>query len=368
MKPLIQLSPRALKLALIGLPLLLYALYLGVLAADRYVSESVIAVRQAGSEGSSLPGAAMLLAGINPPAHEDTLFLKEFIHSAGLLAILDKKLALRAHFTAETTDLPFRLAGDASLEDFVEYYRNRIEVQFDERSSLLKVRAEGFDAAYAHKLNQAILEESERFVNETSHRIARERLRFAEGELALAGERLQKAKLGILAFQTKHRLLDPSAQALATGTLAAELDGARSKLEAELNSLRAFLNEDAFQVMALKSRIAAMAKQIESERTRATSNTQRGERLNALAIEFQSLQLQGEFARDAYRLALAAVENSRIDATRKIKSLIVVEPPTLPQTAEYPLRLYNFGTLLAICLLLYAITRLVLATIREHQD
>lgn len=368
MKPLIQLSPRALKLGLIGLPVLLYALYLGVFAADRYVSESIIAVRQAGSEGSNLPGAAMLLAGINPPAHEDTLFLKEFIHSSGLLALLEKKLALRAHFAAETTDRLFRLANSASLEDFVEYFRNRVEVQFDERSSLLKVRAEGFDAAFAHKLNQAILEESERFVNETSHRIARERLRFAEGELALAGQRLQKAKLEVLAFQTKHRLLDPSAQALATGTLAAELDGARSKLEAELNSLRAFLNEDAYQVMALKARISALSKQIESERTRATSNTQRGERLNELAIEFQSLQLQGEFARDAYRLALATVENSRIDATRKIKSLIVVEPPTLPQTAEYPLRLYNLGTLLAICMLLYAITRLVLATVREHQD
>jgi capsular polysaccharide transport system permease protein len=62
------------------------------------------------------------------------------------------------------------------------------------------------------------------------------------------------------------------------------------------------------------------------------------------------------------------VENARIDATRKIKTLLVLEPPTLPETAEYPLRGYNVATLIAICVLLFAITRLVLATIREHQD
>ena len=118
----------------------------------------------------------------------------------------------------------------------------------------------------------------------------------------------------------------------------------------------------------MKARIAALDKQIDAERTRATTDNKRGERLNKLALEFQALQLQAQFAQDAYKLALGAVENARIDATRKIKSLLVIEPPSLPQTAEYPLKAYNLGTLLAICVLLYAIVRLVLATIREHQD
>ena len=46
----------------------------------------------------------------------------------------------------------------------------------------------------------------------------------------------------------------------------------------------------------------------------------------------------------------------------------MLEPPSRPETAEYPLVTYNLATLLAICVLLYAIARLVLATIREHQD
>lgn len=377
MKHLINLSPRWLKLVLIGVPTLLYALYLGLVAADRYVSESIVAVRQAGGEGASLPGAAMLLAGVNPPSREDTLYLKEFIHSQGLLLALQQQLDLRSHYAAPTFDWPYRLAANASREDFVDYFRARVEVLFDDRSSLLKVRAQGFDAATAQRLNRAILEESERFVNESSHRIARERLRFAEGELQLAAERLQKARNDLLAFQNKHRLLDPQANAMATGALTSELEATKSRLEAELGSLRAFLFDDSYQVSALKSRIDALQRQIDEERRRATAsgnnssngtNDKSGARLNALAIDFQGLQLQAEFAKDAYKLALGAVENARIDATRKLKSLIVVEPPSLPETAEYPRIAYNLATLLAICVLLYAITQLVLATIREHQD
>jgi capsular polysaccharide transport system permease protein len=369
-KTLVNLSARMLALLLLVLPLALYGAYLMFVAADRFVSESVISVRQSGGDGGGggIPGAALLLAGINPPAHEDTLYLKEFVLSRGLLATLEPKLGLREHYAQAGADWPFRLSPEASREDFIDYFRARVEVGFDDRAALLTVRTQGFEPAFAQKLNQAILEESERFVNETSQRFARERMRFAEGELAGAAERLQKAKNGLLAFQNRHRLIDPGQQAQAAGALTVELQATRSRLEAELGGLLGFLNEDSFQVKALRQRIAALDRQIDAESRRATTNPRRGERLNQLAVEFQALQLQTQFAEDAYKLALGAVENARIDATRKIKSLLVVEPPSLPETAEYPRQLYNLGTLLAICVLLFAIVRLVLATIREHQD
>ena len=368
MNKIIHLSARMLALCLIALPLLLYGVYLALVAADRYVSESSIAVRQDDVDGPALPGAALLLAGVGGSSQQDTLYLKEFVHSQALLLKLDEKLQLRAHFADAGADLPFRLSPDASLERFVRYYRERVEVAFDDRTGLLKLRVQGFDADYAQQLNKALLDESERFVNELSHRIARERLRFAEGELELAGQRLQDARSAVLAFQARHKLLDPTQQAQFAGTLTGELEATRARLEAELSGLLGFLHEDAFQVKALRSRIKALNKQIDAERARATSNDKRGARLNQLALDFQGLQMQAEFARDAYKLALTAVENARIDATRKIKSLVVVEPPSRPETAEYPLAGYNLATLLAVCVLLYAIIRLVLATIREHMD
>jgi len=361
-------TPRRLKLALVAFPLAIALVYFLLIAADRYVSESTVALQEAGADTPAVPGAALLLAGINPPLREETLYLKQYIHSLGLLQQLDARLKLRAHYDARRLDAFARLWGGASQEDFRDYYRNRVEVTVDELSSTLTVRVQGFDAAFAQQLNQAILDESERFVNEMSHRLAREKLGFAEGELARAGEKLQQAKAELLAFQGKNKLLDPTVQAQASGAMVAELQASITKSEAELRALRSFLNDDSHQVRALRSQIDATRAQLEVERARATGSGQRSDRLGALAIEYEGLKTKAEFGLDAYKLALAAVENARIDATRKLKSLVVIEPATLPQTAEYPRRLYNLATLLVACLLVYGVVRLVLATIREHQD
>ena len=368
MKWIASLRARTLLLVLVILPTLGYGLYLSFIASDRYVSEAVIAVRQAGADGGTVPGAALLLGGLNPASREDTLYLKAFVHSRAVLNELDTKLGLRRHYAQPRADRPFMLDAQASQEEFAAYFRRRVEVGFDPEATLLRIRVQGFEPAFAQRVNQAVLDASERFVNETSQRMARERLRFAEGELALAGDRLQKAKSDVLAFQTRHRMLDPGAQALASGAISAELQATRTRFEAELGSLLSYLNEDAYQMQALRSRIAALDRQIDAERRKATSDDRRGDRISALAVQFQGLQLQAQFAQDAYKLAAVAVENARIDASRKIKSLLVVEPPSLPDEAEYPLKLYNLMTLFVVCCLLFGITSLVLTTVREHQD
>ncbi|MBA3588114.1 capsular biosynthesis protein [Methylibium sp.] len=368
MNQLLALTPRRLKLLIIALPLLLATLYYALLAADRYVSESIVTVRQASQDSAgSVPGVAMLLGGVNPPSRDDTLYLRQFIHSLALLNRLDAELDLRGHFEAETADPLYRLYDGVSQEWFLDYYRSRVEVTFDDIAGLLTVRAQGFEPAFAQALNAAILKESERFVNDFSQRMAREQMGFAENELKGAAARLQQAKSQVLAFQTKNKLLDPLTQAEASSALTAKLQSEQAQQEAELRNARTFLNDSSYQIKALRSQLEATRSQLDIERLRATSG-RTGERLNRLAADFQELILQAGFAEDAYKLSLAAVENARIEASRKLKSLVVIEPPSLPETARYPRRIYNLVTLAVICLLLYGITRLVIATIREHQD
>jgi capsular polysaccharide transport system permease protein len=363
-----SITPRRLQLALIALPLSLGLVYFSIFAAERYVSESTVALRQAGNDMSAIPGAALLLAGLSPPSREDTLYLRQYIQSLGLLQSLDARLQLRAHYEAEKRDFATRLWPGSSQETFLDYYRERVSVTMDDLSSTLTIRVQGFEPGFAQRLNKAILQESESFVNELSHKLAREKLSFAEGELTGAGDRLQAAKASVLAFQSKNKLLDPTLQAQASGAMSAEIQASITRAQTELRSLSAFLNDDAYQIKALRAQIEAARAQLATEGARATGSGKQSDRLGELAIEFKGLEMRAEFALDAYKLALAAVENARIDATRKLKSLSVIEPPTLPQTAEYPRRLYNLTTLLVACLLIYGIVRLIIATIREHQD
>lgn len=362
------LTARRLKLILIVLPMAVASIYYLFFAADRYVAEATVTVRQANQESSALPGVAMLLGGINPPSRDDTLYLREYIHSLVMLKKLDARLNLRAHFEAQQRDPVFRLYPGTSQEWFLDYYRSRVEVLFDEVASLLTIRVQGFDPEFSQRLADAILDESEQFVNAFSHRIAREQMRFAEEELQRSSERLRVSKAKVLDFQNKNKVLDPMEQARASGILTAELQGELAKLEAELRNLRSFLNEDSYQVKSLRGQVAALREQLQEERGRSTTGGRNSERLNELAAQFRDLGLQAGFAEDTYKLALGAVENARIEATRKIKSLVVIEAPARPETAEYPRRLYNLATLLVACCLLYGVTRLIVTTIRDHQD
>ena len=49
----------------------------------------------------------------------------------------------------------------------------------------MQIGVEGFDAQSAHLIASMIVKESERFINEISHRAAREQMAFAEKELSL---------------------------------------------------------------------------------------------------------------------------------------------------------------------------------------
>lgn len=358
-------KPKTLAGWMIALPMALALIYYALFAADRYVSESVVTIREAGQSVNPVPGLAML-AGLHSPPREDVLYLKEYMHSLDMLKHLDAKLGLRKAYAQAGLDPFYRLFPDISQEWFLWYFRNRVDIGFDDASSLITLRVDGFSPDFVRVMNAEILAQSERFINEVSHRLAREQMSFSEGELHKARERYQQAKNRLLAFQNKHRLLDPTAQAQATASLSTQMEGDLARLETELKNLLTYLQEDSHQVVSLRNQIAALKSQLGQERGRVTGGADG--RLNTLAAQYQGLLLDAGFAEDAYKLALAATESTRIEASRKLKGLVVVESPTRPETAAYPQRIYNLVTLLLALGLLYGITRLAVATLRDHRE
>lgn len=359
-------TPRLLQIALIAAPMALGALYYTLIASDRYTSESIVAVKSAVVTPG--PGGSISLgSGVGMLSWEDTLYLLDFVHSGGLARDLDKRLKLREHYEQARADVFYRLWPGTSVEWYVKYYRSRVELEFNDVNGLLTIRTQGFDPQMAEKLNRAILEEAERFVNDFSHRVASEQMKFSRGEFEAASIKLQAAKAKLVEFQTANKILDPIAQSNAASALTAELQATIARLEADLKNKLSFMQPDAPQVVTLRDQITANRSQLEVERQR-TTNGQGGDRLGTLNVQYQALLLASAIAEDSYKTSNAALEAARIEAARKLKSLVIVEAPTSPETAEYPRRLYNLLTLLAVCAILYAVVRLIVATIQEHQD
>jgi len=110
------------------IPMALLIIYLVIFSQPRYVSESTVAIKRSSDiDGSSL-NVGLLLGASNPSSVEDALYLKEYINSPDMLAILDKQLNFHEAFSQSGLDFLYHLPQQVTAEKFLDYYRNRIAV------------------------------------------------------------------------------------------------------------------------------------------------------------------------------------------------------------------------------------------------
>lgn len=350
----------------IGAPMALLIIYLVVFSQPRYMSESKVAVKRPSDiEGSSL-NVGLLLGASNPSSTEDSLYLKEYINSADMLKTLDKQLNFREAWSKSGLDFIYHLPKDTTSEQFLNYYRDRVSVVFDDKTGLLTIQTQGFTPEFSQQFNKAVLKESERFINELSHKIARDQLNFAQEELQQARVRLDKSKVELLTYQNQNNILDPEASATAATSLVMTLQGKKVELEAEQRNLLSYLREDAPQVISLRNSIKALQSQIDAEQSKITAPGDK--KLNSMAADFDEIKARVTFDTEIYTMAIKAIEKTRLETARKLKVLSVISSPQLPEESSFPSIGYLLASWLLVCCLLFGTIKLLLAVIEDHKD
>ena len=355
-------------IGLVILPLALAAIYYGVFATDRYVSSAQVVVRQdGGNQGAAVPGLATLITGTNPVSREETLYLREYIVSMDMMLLLEERLHWIEQYATQRSDIFFWLNKDAEREDLLKYYQRMVSAHYDETTGLLRVEVQAFTPELSEQMLRTILEASEHFVNEVSHSIAREQMNFAKGELATARANYAERKTELIDFQNVNKVLDGGNTAQNRATIIADLEGQYTKEQAVLTEMQYKLRPDSPQVKQQKQKVNAITQQLAKEK-RLLVSSPNGSQLNVVASRFQQLTLDAGIAEESYKTAVAALDNARIEASKKIRTLVTVVSPNTPQLALYPERLYNLATILLGLLMLYGITRFILASIEDHRD
>lgn len=357
-----RLSFRQRLLLFIGLPTALFAFYYGVVASNMYISEAHFSVRspegRGGTEFLSLFGQT---AGSSVA---DAHVVQDHILSADMLQLLEKRFSLRSHYQDSGADFISKLAADATAEDFLDYYRDVVNVGFDTTTGILSLKVRAYSPEKARELAQAILEESEHLVNRMNARSQQDSLTLAHSELARAEQRLGAARETLQQLRERTDLISPEVTASSVQGLVAGLEAEAAKVRAELSAVRTYMSEDSIQVVALKTRAQALDRQAAVERARLTG--QGSNVLNNVVSVFEQATVEHEFAQKQYQTALAALETARIQAVSKNRYLVAFASPTLPEESRYPLRLLFTGLALVSFSLIYGIFALAIATIREH--
>ncbi|HFU2587971.1 TPA: capsule biosynthesis protein [Campylobacter jejuni] len=340
-------------------------IYYMFIAADRYVSTISMSVKSTTGSTQAANGILSLLTSTSN-TNEDIKFLQGYIESLDMLKILDEKIHLRKLYDEQFIDLFYKISDSSPIESYLKYYQNRVKVHIDDKTGLLDVEVEGFTPESAHLIAQTIMQESEKFINEISHKAAREQMAFAEEELVKYKERYQKAQNDLIAFQNKYGVFDPLKQAEAKAGLVTQLESEVAQREAKLLTMQSYMNDHAPEIVTLKAEITALKKQLVKERSKISADNS-SQKLNDLAAKFQDLTIEAGFAQSAYEAALKAYESARIEALRKIKQLVIVQTPDVPQSAKYPEKIYNILTAFIVLSLIFGVIKFVKMIIEEHK-
>ena len=351
-------------LVMVGLPTALTGTYYGVVASDVFVSETRYAIRT----GEQAPATGLLASMLGPAATtragDDASIVRDYILARDMLDELDRELDLRSHYSAATIDPLSRLRPDATEEVFLEYYRDRIEVEVETGTDITVLKVRAFDAETARDIAGEIIELSERLVNRMSERITDDTLRFARRELAQAETLIREANQAVTRFRNESRSIDPGEETSAVLSIITALEGRLAGAKAELLETESIMHSDSVQVKTLQNRVAALTQQVERERARLASES--GSDLTRLIDGYAPLLLDQELAQHRYTSALASLEVARADAQRKQRYLIPFVKPALPDEAIEPERLMNTLIVFFAASLIYGIGALMLASVYDH--
>jgi len=348
-------------IAVIALATLGYWLF----ASDRYVSEAIVLIEHTDRIGAPSFDIGILFGGMGGPNRPDQLLLREYLLSMDMLRKLDAALNLRAHYSDRSRDLASRMWFQ-DAERFHRHYLSRVEVRFDDVAGVLRIRAQAYAPKTARSIAYMLVTEGERFMNVLSHDLARVQVAFLDTQVQLAHDTVLQASQALLDFQNQKGLTSPLATVESINAIIARLEAQRTDIQTQIASLPLSLTPDHSNLVMLRQTLAAVEQQIAQERAKLASTT--GTPLNTLVEEELRLQLNVEFKTDVYKTTLVALEAGRMDASRTIKKVSVLQTPILPEYPLEPRRMYGIAATLCIFLIVAGIVKLLESIVLDHVD
>ena len=135
-------------------------------------------------------------------------------------------------------DLFSGLASGSSQPAQLDFYRRQLSVAPQPLSGSVIVTTSGFTPEQALELNQSLLLQSRRFVNEVNQSISADQNLFAQKEVKLAEENLRAATKKLELFQDQYGQLNPETEQEATSSFISQLESRLVDLKVEEATLR----------------------------------------------------------------------------------------------------------------------------------
>jgi capsular polysaccharide transport system permease protein len=352
---------------LISLFLASSAFYCFVIGRDRYTSVSEFVIQQAlplqTSSASVLAGAAaapQVLTGL-----VDGQYLQVYLASSEVKnRLFTDPTALEKKYQPTFPDLFSGLPSGSSLPQQLSFYRNQLQVSPQPLSGSVILRTVGYDPEQALTLNNSLIAQSRRFVNEVNQSINADQNIFAQKEVQLSEKNLKEATRALEIFQEKFGQLSVVSEQAAISSFISGLESRLVELKVEEASLRRqYQDPDAPEVSFVADQARELEKQIRKEREKSVSDN--GRDLNSLAIQETSLTTDVLFATESLKAARLAADNSRRESQRQLKFVVMLSQPQRPVAPDQNWRWQAFLGSIGIIVVAWGVGGFILSAMKK---
>ncbi|MER2265381.1 capsule biosynthesis protein [Methylobacterium oxalidis] len=341
-----------------ALPTLIGALYYGLIATDRYVTEARFAIRPAiGSVDKASPDAVGTTSGsqMHQMVAQDSLITYAYIHSRPMVEAVEKQVPLREIFSRDSIDYISRFDPEKPIEKFLKYWKHRVEVEIEQTSGIMTLTVNAFDATESLAITKAILAESERMVNQLSVEARNDALAESTREMKLAEERITRLRLAVRDLRNQDGVLDAQKTNETNLKVLAELRTARINFAVQLALSQRDLAPESRRIIDLKTQIKDLDDNIARiERQSASQDPDQKRLLSDALTRFEALDNERKDAEKYYAKVIAAHERARIIAARQIEFFNLVVQPVLAESAQQPRRILMISLIAAGSAVLFA--------------
>ena len=349
------------------IPTLCSTVYFGLIASDQFTSQSSFVVRSPKNQ-ASLNGLGAILQGTGFSRSQDDIYtVQEYMRSRSSLDALSKKMPVRS-FYENKGDILSRFNGfgfQGEQEAFYQYYREKVNINFDAVSGISNLNVSSFDAAESQRINAALLKQGEILINQLNERARQDTIRYAESVVAAAEDKVKEASVQLTKFRVKNGVFDLKAQSEVQLGLVSKLQDELIVIQTQLDQVKAVTPENP-QIPGLLAREKSLRKEITQQIRAISGGSDRS--LSNQAAEYQRVYLENELAEKQLAAAITSLEGAKAEADRQQLYLEIVSQPSRPDMAQKPTRIYNIVATFIIGLIVYGIASLLTASIREHKN
>ena len=352
---------------LISLFLATSAFYCFVIGRDRYTSVSEFVIQQAApletSSASVLAGAAAAPQVLTSLV--DGQYLQVYLASAEVKnRLFPNSVSLEKDYKQSFPDVFSGLSSGSSSPQQLSFYRKQIQISPQPLSGSVIIRTVGYGPEQAFSLNQSLILQSRRFVNEVNQSISADQNIFAQKEVKLAEKNLKEASRRLEIFQDRFGQLNVASEQAATTSFISELESRLVDLKVEEATLRRqYRDPNAPEVSFVADQARELEKQITKERQKSVSEN--GGDLNSLAIQESSLLSNVEFATESLKSARLAADNSRRESQRQLKFIVMLSQPQRPVAPDQNWRWQSFLGSIGIIVVAWGVGGFILAAMKE---